>query len=132
MLAVWSACVHVEAWYINTYSDPGYYTQTAHRDVVMIKDARGTRSEARAFVDVENHVNLLVIPKSDPSKARIIVGPPLTGMDDAYHKAMLTVEAHGTLVTVTVQGPLVADWLTANRQSARWTADAARHPPASA
>jgi hypothetical protein len=119
--------VHIEAWYINTYYDPGVYTQTAHRDAATVTDAQGHRSQARAFVDAQGHIDIVVVP-DDPSKTRIFAGPALTNIDDPQHRATVTVTAHGTIVTVLVQGPLVADWFAANRQSEQWAADISQQP----
>jgi putative intracellular protease/amidase len=131
MLLVWSIFVHVGAWYNNTFHDPAAFTQTAHLDTVTVKDAQGHQSQARAFIDPQNHLDLLIIPGGDTSRARIIVGPPLTSINDPQHKALLTVRASGgTLVTVLAQGPLLVGWLdlTANRQSVTWNTDASQQP----
>ena len=122
MLVLWSIFVHVGAWYINTFHDPAYYTQTAHRDMATVTDTQGHQSQVRAFVDLHGNLDLLLIPE-DAGRARMIVGVPLVGINNPQQRATLTVTTIGTVVTVSAQGPMVADWFTMYRQSAQWTTD---------
>jgi hypothetical protein len=129
MLGTWSLLLHIGVWYMNTLHDPGYYTQTAHRDTVTITDAQGHQYQARGVIDPQNHIDLLVMPENgDPSKARIIQGPALSIVDDPQHQATITATASGSEVTILVQGPLVANWfdLVASRQREQWSADASQ------
>jgi hypothetical protein len=129
MLGTWSLLLHIGVWYVNSFQDPSYYTQTAHRDAVTVTDAQGHQYQARAFIDPQNHIDLLVMPESgDPSKARIIQGPALSIVDDPQHRATITTTASGSEVTILVQGPLTANWydLMANRQREQWSADASQ------
>jgi hypothetical protein len=126
MLVLWFIGVHVYAWSMNTVSDPGYYTQTEHRDAVTVKDAQGHQYRVQAFMNPQNHISLLVMPVSDPgdsaSKDRIITGPALVNFHDLEH-VTLTATAHGTAIMVVVQGPVQVDVLAAIRQSTAWTTD---------
>jgi hypothetical protein len=137
MLVVWSILLHIGVWYMDTLHDPLTYTQTAHLDQSVITDAQGHQYQIRAFVDQQNHLDLLVIPSPGSgetiSKARIIPGPLLTGIGDPQRRAILTVTARGTLITVLAQGPLQAGWLdlTSYRQSQQWSVDAASQLPSS-
>jgi hypothetical protein len=132
MLAVLVAAYiisHVGAWYVSTFQDPSAFTQTAHKDTVTVTDTQGHQYQARAFIDPQNHIDLMVLPMSgDTSKARIIQGPAISHIDDPQHRAMITATARGSMVTVLVQGPLVAGQydLIASRQSEQWTADASQ------
>jgi hypothetical protein len=125
VLVMWSLCVHIGAWYANTFQDPGYYTQSSHRDAVTVTDGQGHQYRASGFIDPQNHIDLLVLPVGDDaSKARIIVGPKLDALDDPQH-ATITARARGTVVTILVQGPYVANWydLMAGRQQGQWLID---------
>ncbi len=122
MAVLWLLLVRIGAWYTNTFYDPAYYTQAKHLDTVAVTDAQGVHFQAHAFVDMQNHLNLLVLPDGDRSHARIIPGSTLTGIDDPQH-AVLTVSASGTTVTIVAQGPLIANGLNAYRQSAEWATD---------
>lgn len=114
--------VQAGAWFTRTFSDPSYYTQTAHLDTTTVTDPQGNRSQVRAFIDAQGHLDLSIMP-DDPSKSRVIIGSTLTSIDDPQHKAILIVTASGTTVTVTAQGPLLASWYTTYRQSVQWSVD---------
>lgn len=118
-------CIGVHLWVLlmNTFYDPGYYTQAAHRDLVIITDTHGTQFQVQAFVDAQNHVALLVVPTGDTAHAHMIVGLLLSNIDDPQHQATLSVSTNGTTVTVVAQGPLVADWFTMHQQRQEWSAD---------
>jgi hypothetical protein len=130
LLVIWSILLHISVWYTNTFYDPGHYTQTVHLDTVTITDAQGHQSQARAFIDAQNRLDILVIPSGDPSKAHIIIGPALSNIDDPQHRATITATAHGTMVTVRAQGPFAAGWadFIANQQSEEWTTEASQQP----
>ena len=123
-LAVILLAVQVLVAWTNGVHDPGYYTQTAHLDmVVAATDAQGHKSQVRAFLDTQNHLDLLILPISgDTSKAHVVVGPNPVTVTDLQH-ATITVTAHGTLVSVLVQGPLEANYLSTMRQSSLWVVD---------
>ena len=123
-LVLWVIGVQVRVGWTNNVSDPSYYTQTAHLDMVTtVTDAQGHQSQVRAFLDVQGRLDLLVLPiGSDVSKAHVVVGPTPITVTDLRH-ATITVTAHGTVLTVTVQGPLEANYLSTTRQSSSWTID---------
>ena len=122
MLALWLLAVQVMVAWTNTVHDPGYYTQTAHLDVVMVKIDAHNESQVRAFLDPQGHLDLFVLPVSDISKAHVVIGPTLSSISDPQ-KATITVTAKGTVVTVLVQGPLQANFLATTRQSSVWSID---------
>ena len=123
MLALWLLAVQVMVAWTNTVHDPGYYTQTAHLDTVTIStDAQGHQSQVRAFIDAQGHLDMLVLPVSDSSKAHVVIGPTLSSISDPQ-KATITVTAKGTVVTVTIQGPLQANFLATTRQRSVWSID---------
>jgi len=122
MLALWFIAVQVMVAWTNTVHDPGYYTQTAHLDVVMVKIDAHNESQVRAFLDPQGHLYLFVLPVSDISKAHVVIGPTLSSISDPQ-KATITVTAKGTVVTVLVQGPLQANFLATTRQSSVWSID---------
>jgi hypothetical protein len=115
--------VRAYAWYMNTFHDPAYYTQTAHLDTVTVTDTQGNQNQVRAFVDMQNHLDIVIIPSGDPTKARIIAGPSVAGIDDPQHVATITVSASGTVVNVIVQGPYTVNWFTASPQAYQWSYD---------
>ena len=123
LIAILLAVQVVVAW-TNDIHDPGYYTQTAHLDMVVAStDAQGHKSQVRAFLDVQNHLDLLILPMSgDASKAHVVPGPNPVTVTDLRH-ATITVTAHGTVVSVLVQGPLEANLLSTTRQSSLWIVD---------
>jgi hypothetical protein len=124
LLVGWSALLHLSGWYINTVKDPADYTQAAHRDTVVLTDAQGHITQVRAFVDTEQHLDLLILPVGSPDKAKIMRGPVLSNFTDPQH-AMISVFQSSTRGTITVvaQSALIVDWLTADRQTAQWNAD---------
>ena len=122
MLALWLLAVQVMVAWTNTVHDPGYYTQTAHLDVVMVKIDAHNESQVRAFLDPQSHLDLFVLPVSDSSKAHVVVGPTLTTVTDLRHTTII-VTVHDTIVTVTIQGPLEANYLSTMRQSSAWSID---------
>ena len=118
-LVVILLAVQVLVGWTNGVHDPGYYTQTAHLDmVVAATDAQGHQSQVRAFLDAQNHLDLLIVPMSgDASKAHVVVGPNPITVTDLQH-ATITVTARSTVVSVLVQGPLEANLnLSTTRQS---------------
>ena len=123
MLALWFIAVQVMVAWTNTVHDPGYYTQTAHLDVVMVKIDAHNESQVRAFLDPQGHLDLFVFPLGgDMSKAHVVGGPTLSSISDPQ-KATITVTAKGTVVTVTIQGPLQANFLATTRQRSVWSID---------
>jgi len=123
MLALWLLAVQAMVGWTNTVSDPRYYTQTAHLDTVTIStDAQGHQSQVRAFIDAQGHLDMLVLPVSDSSKAHVVIGPTLSSISDPQ-KATITVTAKGTVITVTIQGPLQANFLATTRQRSVWSID---------
>ena len=123
MLALWLLAVQVMVGWTNTVSDPRYYTQTAHLDTVTIStDAQGHQSQVRAFIDAQGHLDMLVLPVSDSSKAHVVIGPTLSSISDPQ-KATITVTAKGIVITVTIQGPLQANFLATTRQRSVWSID---------
>lgn len=122
-LFMWTIIVHVTAWYVNSFSDPTRYTQTSHLDVTTVTDAQGHQAQARAFIDPENHIDLLLIPDNDPGKSRIIVGPSVTQISDPQHNATVTTTSHGSVITINIQGPLVAGLLSTERPGMSWSVD---------
>jgi len=123
MLALWLLAVQALVGWTNTVSDPRYYTQTAHLDTVTIStDAQGHQSQVRAFIDAQGHLDMLVLPVSDSSKAHVVIGPTLSSISDPQ-KATITVTAKGTVITVTIQGPLQANFLATTRQRSVWSID---------
>ena len=123
MLVAWLLLVLVIVGWTNTFSDPGHYTQTAHLDTVTVTtDAQGHQSQVRAFLDAQGHLDLLVLPTGDTSKARVVVGPSPLSFHDLQH-VTITVTAQGSVVTVLAQGPLEANYLATMRQTSSWTVD---------
>ena len=123
MLALWLLAVQVMVAWTNTVHDPGYYTQTAHLDVVMVKIDAHNEGQVRAFLDPQGHLDLFVFPLGgDMSKAHVVGGPTLSSISDPQ-KATITVTAKGTVVTVTIQGPLQANFLATTRQRSVWSID---------
>ena len=121
MLALWLLAVQALVGWVNTVSDPRYYTQTAHLDTVTIStDAQGHQSQVRAFIDAQGHLDMLVLPVSDSSKAHVVIGPTL--FRDLEH-GTISVTAQGSVVTVLVQGPLQANFLATTRQRSVWSID---------
>ena len=120
MLALWFIAVQVMVAWTNTVHDPGYYTQTAHLDVVMVKIDAHNESQVRAFLDPQGHLDLFVLPVSDISKAHVVIGPTL--FRDLEH-GTISVTAQGSVVTVLVQGPLQANFLATTRQRSVWSID---------
>lgn len=126
LLILWIVIVHIYVWGTNTFHDPGYYTQTAHRDVTTIPDAQGHQEQARAFIDAQNHLDLLIIPSDgNMSKAHIIQGPDLVSIPDAQHKAYIEVSAEGTSIIVVAHAPLEADIIAfaPTSHNAQWAVD---------
>jgi hypothetical protein len=128
MAVLWLLAVQIGVWYTNTFHDPAYYTQSKHLDTIALTDAQGVHFQARAFVDGQNHLNLLILPDSDTGKARVIVGSTLANIDNPQ-QAIITVSASGTMVTVTAQGPLTAFGFNTDRQRAQWTTDVSQKQP---
>ena len=123
MLLIWMFGVLALVGWVNTVSDPRYYTQTAHLDTVTVStDVQGHQSQVRAFIDAQGHLDMLVLPVSDSSKAHVVIGPTLSSISDPQ-KATITVTAKGTVITVTIQGPLQANFLATTRQRSVWSID---------
>ena len=121
MLLIWMFGVLALVGWVNTVSDPRYYTQTAHLDTVTVStDVQGHQSQVRAFIDAQGHLDLFVLPVSDISKAHVVIGPTL--FRDLEH-GTISVTAQGSVVTVLVQGPLQANFLATTRQRSVWSID---------
>ena len=121
MLLIWMLGVTAMVGWVNTVSDPRYYTQMAHLDTVTIStDAQGHQSQVRAFIDAQGHLDLLIVPTGDMRKAHVVVGPTLS--QDFQH-VTITVTAQGSVVTILVQGPLEANYLTTTRKTSTWVVD---------
>jgi hypothetical protein len=133
LLIAWMIGLQTFAWYINSFQNPLTYTQTAHMDTTtLIVDAAGHTEQARAFIDGQDHIDLLVIPNGDASKAHIIVGPLVMNIEDLQHRATIAVTANGkTGVTVKVQGQLEVNGLEAAPQAAQWSTDISQQPSSS-
>lgn len=128
LLIAWILGLNAYVWFVNTYADPLAYTQTAHRDTVIVVD-QGHQEQAHAFVDQHNHIDLVIVPDGDVSKAHIIEGPSL--LSDSPQHITLTLTTHGTAITVDAQGPLEVDFLGTNRpNSIEWTTDVNGKQPA--
>jgi hypothetical protein len=124
-LAIWIVSAHIYVWLVDVVHDPGYYTQTAHRDVLTLPDAQGHQEQVRAFVDSQSHLNLLIIPDGNVSKARIITGPELVNVSDPQ-QVMIEVSRQGaSSILIQAHGPLYIDLiaLTPTQQSAQWLID---------
>ena len=122
MLVLWISVIQVIVGWTNGVSDPAYYTQTAHLDAVTVTlDAQGHQSQVRAFVDVQGHLDLLVLPTGDTSKAHVIVGPALL-FRNVQHVTLL-VTAKGSVATILAQGPLQVNYLATTRESSTWVFD---------
>ncbi len=122
MLVLWLVMVQIGVWWTNTLHDPSYYTQTAHLDTtIAVTDAQGHKGQVRAFLDAQNRLDLLVLPGNDVSKARVVVGPTLTSINP--RQATLIITAHGSLVTVTAQGPYEANFLSFMQPTSKWSID---------
>ena len=122
MLALWLLAVQAMVGWTNTVSDPRYYTQTAHLDTVTIStDAQGHQSQVRAFIDAQGHLDMLVLPVSDSSKAHVVGGPTL--LDLQLQHGTITVTAQGSVATILMQGPLEANYLTTTRKTSTWVVD---------
>ena len=123
MLLIWMFGVLALVGWVNTVSDPRYYTQTAHLDTVTVStDAQGHQSQVRAFIDAQGHLDMLIVPTEDMRKAHVVIGPTLSSISDPQ-KATITVTAKGTVITVTIQGPLQANFLATTRQRSVWSID---------
>jgi len=123
LMVCWIGLVRVVVWGTNTFHDPGYYTQTAHLDTVTVTMDEGHQSQIRAFLDAQGHVDMLILPVGgDTSKARVVVGPVPSSITNPQ-QATITVTAKGTVVTITLQGPEEANYLTTMRQSSSWIID---------
>ena len=120
MLLIWMLGVTAMVGWVNTVSDPRYYTQMAHLDVVMVKIDAHNESQVRAFIDAQGHLDLLIVPTGDMRKAHVVVGPTLS--QDFQH-VTITVTAQGSVVTILVQGPLEANYLTTTRKTSTWVVD---------
>ena len=121
MLLIWMLGVTAMVGWVNTVSDPRYYTQMAHLDTVTVStDAQGHQSQVRAFIDAQGHLDLLIVPIGDMRKAHVVVGPTLS--QDFQH-VTITVTAQGSAVTILVQGPLEANYLTTTRKTSTWVVD---------
>lgn len=122
MLVVWILFVQIIVAWTNGVYTPSHYTQTAHLDVAtVITDVQGHQGQVRAFLDAQGHLDLLVLPMGDTSKAHVIVGPTL--LFHHLDHVTVTVTARGSVATVLAQGPLEANYLATAQDSSTWIFD---------
>lgn len=117
VIVAWSLLVHVYVWYMNTVSNPLTYTQMAHQDGAVLVDGK-SQDEVHAFLD-QQHIDLIIVPNGDISKAHIVQGPAISPANDQ----VVRVAVHGTSITVQVQGPLEASLFAASQSVIQWTTD---------
>ncbi|GHO88238.1 hypothetical protein [Dictyobacter formicarum] len=121
LLLAFVVFVNAYVWWMNAVSDPGYYTQSAHRDVVTVHTQQsGHTEQVRAFVDGQGHLDALMIPDGDMSKSRILQGPALSGFTHPQ-EAMLEVTSQGDVVDIEAVGPYGANGLAVSRPQTSWS-----------
>ena len=124
VLLLWTLGVNAYTGFVARISDPITYTQSAHKQEVMVV-VDGKMEEAHAFIDLAtSHVILLITP-DNVSKSRILVGPPVYASDP--EQLMLTVKASGTKVTTEILAPRdVIDFVAPRQSTVSWTVDLAQ------
>jgi hypothetical protein len=120
MLLAFILILNVSAWWTNTLHDPAYYTQSAHRNSITITTTASQQEQIQAFVDPEGHVDVLVIPTDNVTKARIITGPALANFATPQD-AMLSIKVNGSQVIVEATSAMTVNGFTTGRSSMQWS-----------
>ena len=120
MLVLIFATVNILCWHANG-DQAAYYTQTAHRDELVITTPNGQQEKIKAFIDDQGHLSALVIP-ADATKARTIGGPIVL---DNPQNAMLSATVKDGQVEIDATYPYsVSFWsVEPSEPGAKWKTD---------
>jgi hypothetical protein len=120
MLVLIFATVNILCWHANG-DQAASYTQTAHRDELMMTTPNGQQEKIKAFIDDQGHLSALVIP-ADATKARTIGGPIVL---DNPQNAMLSATVKDGQVEIDAVYPYtVSFWsVEPSEAGARWKTD---------
>jgi hypothetical protein len=80
MTLLWGAFSVVNTWWQNTYNDVTYgRPRTYQTDQVVGHNDSSTHPSHFIALNLNSHIEIIEFPGGDPTKAKIYIGPPLTG-----------------------------------------------------